>query len=268
MVAVTARRLDPYSGSFWSMILTVILFSPFALYVSGNLSKLTPSLLLLNIFLGIILITGIIAYREGFRIGNVALVTTIGSAFTALTSIFGIIFFNERLTLLQVLLIIIIFVGLFLSTFDTREIIRKKVVIDKGVLLGFVAMICWSIYFAFIKIPSQQIGWFWPNYFSFLIFPLIYLYMRLKGIKLDKPSKNGAIKALIISTILVRVAELSFNFGISKGLVTIVAPIAGANPILFVIAALLFFKDPITKQQILGIITTLMGIVLLSVFSV
>ena len=67
---------------------------------------------------------------------------------------------------------------------------------------------------------------------------------------------------------LVRVAEFSYNLGISKGLVTIVAPIAGANPTLFVVLAFLFLKDPITKQQIIGIITTLIGIALLSFLSI
>ena len=129
-------------------------------------------------------------------------------------------------------------------------------------------MFSWGIYFALIKIPISRIGWFWPNYFSFLIFPLIYFYMKVKRIELQKPTTNGILIALIASTILVRIAELSFNFGISKGLVSIVAPIAGANPTLFVVLAFLFFKDPITKQQILGIVTTLVGIVLLSIFSV
>ena len=36
---------------------------------------------------------------------------------------------------------------------------------------------------------------------------------------------------------------------------------------LFIVLAFLFFKDPIKKQQILGIIVTLFGIVLLSLFS-
>ena len=72
---------------------------------------------------------------------------------------------------------------------------------------------------------------------------------------------------MVVSTTLVRIAEFSYNAGIGKGLVSIVAPIAGANPILFIILAFIFFKDKITRQQILGIITTLIGIVLLSVLS-
>ena len=31
-------------------------------------------------------------------------------------------------------------------------------------------MVAWGIYFTFVKIPIQQIGWFWPNYISFSLF--------------------------------------------------------------------------------------------------
>lgn len=268
LVATTARRLEPFSGSVWSMFLTIILFGPYALFVAGDLSKLTLPLLLLNLFLGTILIAGIIAFREGLRIGNVGLVSTIGSAFTVITTILAVIFFNERLNFLQSVLILVIFLGLFLSTFKLGEVKKRKVVLDKGALLGVMAMISWGIYFAFIKIPVREIGWFWPNYITFLMFPLLYLFMRLRKIRLLSPNTNNAFVPLVSSTIIARIAEFSFNIGISLGYTSIVAPIAGASPVLLVILAFLFFKDPITKQQIVGIITTLIGIVLLSVFSV
>lgn len=121
---------------------------------------------------------------------------------------------------------------------------------------------------ALLKIPVAKIGWFWPNYITFLLFPLIFFYIKLKKIPIQRPTINGALIPLIASTALVRVAEYSYNFGISKGLVTVVAPIAGANPTLFIILAFLFLKDKITKQQIAGIVITLIGIVLLSIFSI
>lgn len=92
--------------------------------------------------------------------------------------------------------------------------------------------------------------------------------MKLRSIPLSKPTVNNAFVPLVVSTFMVRVAEFSFSLGISRGFTSIVAPIAGGAPALFVVLAFLVFKDPITRQQIIGIITTLIGIVLLSVFSV
>lgn len=268
LVAVTARRLHPYSGTLWSMILTIILFGAYAVYSFYELAKITPMLLLFNVILGIVLIGGIIAFREGLRIGNVALVSTIASSFTAITTILAVIFFNERLTIDQIFIITAIFIGLILSMFNVNDVRRRKIVLDKGLLFGIIAMVSWAIYFTFIKIPVREIGWFWPNYITFLLFPLLYFFMRVRKISVFHPNTNNAFMPLISSTIIARIAEFSFNLGINKGYTSIVAPIAGASPVLTVLLAFLIFKDPINKQQILGIVITLTGIVLLSFFSV
>lgn len=268
LVAVTARRIDPYSASFYSMLLTVILFSPYALFSLGQLSKFTTPLFLLNLLLAILLVVGIIAYREALRIGNVALVGTIGSAFSAVTTILAVIFFREYLTAMQISMVTVIFLGLFLSIFDIKQVLKRKIRFDRSIMLALVSMLTWGIYFAFVKIPVREVGWFWPFYISFMFFPILYIVMRVRLIPLSKPTINHAFVPLVVSTLTARVAEFSFSLGISKGLTSIVAPIAGANPTLFVLLAFLVFKDPITRQQIAGIVTTLIGIVALSFLSV
>lgn len=268
LVAITARRIEPYSASFWSMFLTVILFSPHALYTTDDLVKLTPQLLLLIIFLAILLVGGILSYRKALRVGNPALVGTIGAAFTAVTTILAVIFFHEYLNILQFSIVSLIFLGLFLSTFDIKEIIKRKVKFDRGIILALISMLTWGVYFAFIKIPVREIGWFWPFYISFMLFPILYIFMRIRSIPLSKPTVNNVFIPLVVSTFIVRVAEFSFSLGISRGFTSIVAPIAGGAPALFVVLAFFIFKDPISRQQIAGIVTTLIGIVLLSVFSV
>ena len=266
--AIVARRLNSYSLIFWGFILSALILSFYAFFQTTSLNLLTPAILILNVILGVFLIAGSIVYFEAYKVANRVVVGTIAQSFPAVVVILSLIFLGEKVTFSQAVSIIIIFVGMFLSAVDISELRRKTFSINKGFLFAIIAMICWGAYFAFIKIPVEKIGWFWPNYFSFLLFPLIFFYMRIMKIKLEKPTKNNAFFLIIISTVLVRVAEFSYSFAISKGLVVIVAPIAGANLTLFVLLAFLIFKDPIKKQQIIGIITTLVGIVLLSILSV
>lgn len=263
-----ARRLRWYSLIFWSHLFSIVLLSLYAPFVIKDLGGLTFNILALVLILAFVgIFLGTVFYYEALRLGNRALVGTIASSFPAVTVILSLIFLGDRVSFQQAVAIIIIFVGLLVSVADIHKI-HGKDLFTKSSLFALLTMLSWGIYFAFIKIPVDKVGWFWPNYITFLIFPLILLYMRFKKVAFEMPTKNNALILIIVSTILVRVAELSYNLGISKGLVTVVAPIAGANPTLFVILAFLFFKDPITRQQILGIITTLIGIVLLSVFSV
>jgi len=91
--------------------------------------------------------------------------------------------------------------------------------------------------------------------------------MRIRKIGLKKPTYERALLPLIMAAVILGIGDFSFNFAISKGLTAIVAPIAGSYPTLFVVLSFLIFKDPIRKQQIFGIILTVIGIVLLSFLS-
>ncbi|MCL5113906.1 MAG: DMT family transporter [Patescibacteria group bacterium] len=265
---VVARRLQPYSFALWGFILSSLALSFYAPFVIKNLNGLTFDLLIFIAITGILgLFLGTIVFYEALRIGNRALVGTIAQSFPAVTVLVSTLFLGERVSVQQAIAIVVIFTGLMLSSLSLRAIRTKNIFSDKGVLLAFVPMICWGVWFALLKIPIGRIGWFWPNYLTLLLFPLLFLYTKIRKIPIQKPTINRAFIPLIAFIVFIRIAELSYNFAISKGLVTIVAPIAGANPILFIILAFIFFKDKITKQQIAGIIVTLFGIVLLSLLS-
>lgn len=265
---IAVRKIGSYSTALWRFILGIVLFSFYAPFVLDNLKNLTSSLLLLNIAIGIIGIVGLICFYEGLRITNPSLVATIYAAFAAWVVIFSLIFLNETITDSQVIFIIIIFLGLFLCTVDFNQIKKGKNILNRGILLAIIAMFSHGIYFTFIKIPVRELGWFWPAMISLLMFPLLLIFMRARKIRLVKPTHKGVFLPVVLNSILLTTAELSFNSAIGRELTAIVAPVAGSYPTIFVVLAFLIFKDPITKQQIVGIVTTLVGIVLLSIFSV
>jgi len=155
-----------------------------------------------------------------------------------------------------------------MCSLDFKDLKNKAVWVNKGTVFALIAMLLWGIYWTFIKIPIQTIGWFWPGLISVSTFPIVLLFMKIKRINLEHPNKKRILVPLIMNALLLGIGSWSFNLAIDQGLVSIVAPIAGSYSTLFVILAFLFFKDPITRQQILGIVTTLVGIVLLSIFSV
>lgn len=266
--AIVARKLKPYSLLFWSLLLSFIITTPYAIFQKEYLLHYTLQLLALNLVIGMSgLFLGTLAYFEAIRKENPVLVGTIASSFPLVTVISSVIFLGEKLSQKQSLAIILIFIGLILSMIELDVILKRKLLLKRGLLLAFAPMIMWGLYFTFVKILVEKVGWFWPNYISFLGFIPAFFYIKIRKIELEKPTVNNALLTLIISTILVRIAEFAYNLGITKGQVSIVAPIAGANPTLFVLLAFLVFKEPIKKQQILGIVITLSGIVLLSIFS-
>ncbi|MCL4360343.1 DMT family transporter [Patescibacteria group bacterium] len=266
---IAARRIKPLSFAVWGFAASLILTGWYIPFAWKDLFAYTVPLLALNIALGAGgMLFGIISYYEALQIENRALVGTIASSFPIVTVLLSVLLFGERITGMQLLAIGLVFSGIFISTVEPEALGRRKAFLTRGVALAFLTMMVWGTWYALIKILVVRVGWFWPNYLSFLTFPVIFLVMRRRHERLEPLTSRGFFVPFLISTVLVRIAEFAYNFGISHGAVAVVAPIAGANPTLFILLAFLFLKDPLGKRQIIGILLTIAGIAALSAVSI
>ncbi len=264
---IVARKIGGYSSAFWSYIISIIVASLYIPFAIGDLRGLTLSTVLWLIVLIPIGAVPLIALYEGMRVGSASLVGTIGAAFGSLVVIFSIIFLGDKISFYQVLSIVVIFVGLFLSSLDLKTLGAKQLISDKGVPYALTSMVLWGIYFTFIKIPIKQIGWFWPAYLSWWGFPLVYIFMKARKIDLKFPKERKIVAASVVNALILGAALFAYNFASARGQTAIVAPIASSYPVLFAVLAYFVFKDRLKKQQIIGIGITLLGIVLLSIIS-
>lgn len=261
---IVSRKIKGYSASFWFYLFSFLIGSFMLPFFWYQLSGIRQQMWVIMIGLNFLLPVASVLFYEGLRIGNASLVGTIGSAFAALTVVLSVIFLGDKLTVFQIIPIVIIFAGLILSSLELKSFKIKNIFADKGVPYALGAMVLWGIFFTFIRIPIREVGWFWPSYLNLLGVPLIWLYMRFKKIKLEKLSGFKMTMFAFLSSLLVMVAAYSYNFAVMKGETSIVAPIAGSYPVLYVILSRFVFKDRLTKQQIMGIVVTLLGIVILS----
>ena len=182
---IATRKIGGYSTTLYYLVFQLLIFIPLALFFTSDLKNLTFNIILLNLLLGAIGTVGLIAFYQGLKIANASLVGTISSSFAALTVVLSIIFLKESVSLAQAFSIVLIFIGIVISGLDFKELQDKKLVINKGVLLAFVAMITWGIYWAFIKIPVREIGWYWPGIISMSTFPAILLFMKINNLRLE-----------------------------------------------------------------------------------
>jgi transporter family protein len=263
------RKIGPYKTTFWLLLFLIPIYALFCLLFPNGLQNLTPSLFIINLGLGIIGGLSMVLYYEALRLGNASLVTTISASFPALVVILSIIFLKESVTTLQLVSILIILFGVFLSSINFKDIKDGKFKLDSGVILAVMTMVAWGIYYTFIKIPINQIGWAWPNLIASLGYPSILIVLKVKNIKVGLKDFRPRRYFLVLNAVFLGGGLMAFNYAVGLGGdVAIITPIAASYPTLFAILAYFVFKDPITKQQIVGIITTLVGIVLLSIFSV
>ena len=125
-------------------------------------------------------------------------------------------------------------------------------------------MVMWGIYWTLIRIPIEAIGWYWAGIAGLPFFVFLPLLGVVKRNPLEVLRKHRALPSVLIASFFIQSASFAFNIGITYGYSSLVAPVAGAAPVLFVILSRIVFRDKLTTQQKLGIITALAGILLIA----
>ena len=264
--AIGTRKIGAYSMALWTIILGFVLSALYSPFAANTLSEVRVEILALNIGLGIMLAAAWYMFNRALEISNPTIVGTIAASFTALVFIFSIVFLKETVNTNQVLAFILVFLGLILSSLDFKAL-KKNIKLDKGIVFAILVMVIWGIYFTFIKIPIREIGWYWTNMVSMTAMALLSLsFFKVKKLKLVNPAKSKVMVLIFVSTILTTAGTFGFNYALEIGKSTIVAPIAGSYPTLFVVLSYFVFKESLTKQQVLGILSTLVGIVALAFY--
>lgn len=263
---VVARKIGGYSSAFWGYVASIVITSLYIPFALGELQHLTPGTLLILLLLMPVGFLPLMTLYEGIKKGNASLTGTIAASFGAVVAILSVIFLGDRINIYQILAIATVIVGIFLASLDFKTVNLKKILTDKGIPYALTSMVLWGIYFTFVKIPSREIGWFWPAYIAWVGFlPLAFVFIKLRKEKLNVPKDKKTIWFIVINTILLSAGTFAYNFATTQGQTSIVGPVSSAYPVLFATLAYFVFKDRLKKQQIVGIAVTLIGIILLSV---
>lgn len=263
---VSTKKIGANLTVFWVFAIRILLSLLIVSFVPHDIRGITVPLFLFNIFIGVLYVLGNVLVSEAFRVSSAPLVGIIVQAFPALVLVFSVLIFKDPISIRQILFVAIIFLGVGLCSVDLRKLRESKQLFDRGTAIALLSALFLSIYFTFLRIPIQQYGWFIPNVIATACFPIIYLFIRKTKEKFVAPREKKVLFAVLMVGLLIGAGDFALNYGLSiPGGSRIIAPIAGASPILFVVMSYFIFKDKLTKQQVIGIITALAGIVLLTV---
>jgi drug/metabolite transporter (DMT)-like permease len=161
--AMSSRKIGATKTSFYVSIVGFILASIALLYIPHDFSTYTFELLIFNIFLSFFAILGNVSLNHGLRSKNPSIAGTIAGSFTALVVLFNAIFFKIPVSGLEWVIIGVILFGVCITSVR-KDDLKKIHLNDKGVVFGICAMLGWAIYFTFIKIVIDKVGWFLPLY--------------------------------------------------------------------------------------------------------
>ena len=211
----------------------------------------------------------VIGYR-GLRHMELSLVSPIENTSGAITSIFLIIFFKDKLPPLAYLAILLVFIGIIiLSVIEKKEGRVVKLKRINFLIILFPIIYCLldgmgtfldAVYLDKLSLISEDSALLCYEY-TFLIYAVIaFIYLKIKKQKVNLFKERDKMIAAILET----AGQFFYVFAMSHNS-TIGATIVGSYCLLSMILSHIFLKEKLSEQKYIGLIIAISGLVLLAV---
>jgi len=244
----------------------IILIYFFVNFQTLNIANIPKFFIILSI-IGLLSTIATLAYYKGLKEGQVSLVSPIGASWAIITVILSMIFLKEILQKNQIIAILLVILGIILVSINIRELLKiKKINLFIGVKEGLIAMFGWGICFFLLTPMVKVLGWFLPTFLSKLIsilFLTFYIFTSKQSLKINFP--NPILIWIFLIGLLDVVAFFAYSFGVIREYASIIAPIAASYPLVTVLLARIFLKEKFVLNQIIGIISIIFGLILISI---
>ena len=226
----------------------------------------TPLLAGETVLAGVTGVIGYIFFYRGFGKGNVSVVAPITASWSVITVLLAAFLFAETLSSLQIAGVIAVFVGVFFASTNFAEL-KKNVRIggwSAGATDAVVAMVAWGISYVMLKPITSAVG---PVLALFLLKVIavaaLFSWTGVTKTKVSLPAK-AIFLLLAVAGALDFLAYLAFNFSLSTQYVSVASAIVATAPAVTIALAYIFLKERIVRNQKLGIIAILIGLVLIA----
>ncbi len=243
-----------------ALIVGAFVIMGWKVYFSGE--ALIPALLT-----GGLLILGQRAIFHAFKLGPVCLASPFVSVYALVAALLSIVFLHERLRPIQLVAVFFLVLGGMLASVshDTHRP-QKRFWRQPTVYWALVGAICIGISLFFLAQLVHLVGW--QN--SMLAQGIIVILGVGTFMTITKESFFSS-KYRPINKTIIGIAAFGFigtilvNYGFSSSLVAIVAPVTSVSPLITVALALYFFKERLSRYQLIGALVVILGLTLLSI---
>lgn len=255
-------HISPLWNNIFANTFILILWLPTVLILSHFRIILPTFPIVIAIFLG----TG--AYMFFFYAiekGDISLTGALSAFYPVSTVILSTIFLHEHMSVLQVFGVIAAIVGVGCISFPNKKQLIDLAHHKTWVIWGLSSAIISGAGDFFDKIVSNHIGSYSQIFFAALAFQVLSVINFLvdkKGRTLPKFSFKKFFPTLS-GTLLAVAGTMFFFLAFAYGPVSLISPAASIYPAIVVVLAVFFLHETITKRQFVGIISIVLGIVLI-----
>ena len=263
---VPARNLGTRNAIFFrGVFISLFLLTVFLLF--SREAVLSITYVLIGFIISLIAYVGFSIFYQALKLGEVGVVSPIANSSVIITVLLSIVFFGEPITWIQFSLILLIITGIVLVSINFRNIRKSQLFkISSGVPFALITCLLWGLVFFLYKIPINILG---PILTSFIIESGMMVFsgfdIKFSRTRFILPTRRNLIHVFFVA-LFGAAGTLFFSLGIDISNVSIVAPIAFANPLVSTIYGKFVYNEKLDTVQYLAIIIILIGIALISYF--
>jgi len=253
---------------FFSQAAGAVLLMVYAL-LFVEFKALSLEVLFLCVFMGMLWTFSYLAFYKAIEVGKLAVVSPVGASWAMIAALIGFAFFGEEITFVRGVGVMLTLSGIALSSTSFSELkkARKGFYLLSGINYALFAMFGWGIMFPVVDVVLPALGPLLPIlYLKLLAVAYLLIVTPFTKKKLSLPAKNVAGLVLLIGLLDV-IAFLGFTHGLETEFVSIVSPTAAAFPAVTVVLARVFLKETLEPNQKIGVLSIVMGLVLMALMS-
>jgi bacterial/archaeal transporter family protein len=265
---ISSEKFGHTRTFFYSQIVGTILFGLLAIWKAASFG-FSPFLVFLLLVSGVAYAAGYLLFYRGFEIGNVSVVSAIINLQNVFIVFIAFFLFNQRITSIQIPALMLLLVGATLVSVNVRDLKKGKLSLLLGVKETILAAILFGIFFWPVnQYIVRNSDWLAANFITkciALITVLVISFLTKEKLSYPRESNGTSNLILLVSIgLLEALAILSVSGGLTIGNAIIINPVASALTLVTVGLALIFLKEKISLIQGVGILSTVVGIVVMS----
>lgn len=268
LAAISSRSIGNLHTLFW-MYATSVSITTFVFLTQLStlpLHQIIPHLVLLFAVAAFQVLANVSFYK-GLEIGQVSIVSPIASSFAVITVGLSMLFYQETLSVRQLLAVVLVLIGIVLVSANWRELGKvKNLRAVKGFKEALIAMFGWGISLFLLVPASKALGSFLPVYlFRAMALLMVAGVLWANRVRYVPKAHVRVLIPSIFIGLLDVVAFVSYSAGVSGTYASIIAPISGAYTMVTMILARMFFRERLAANQVFGVFAIIAGVVLVSV---
>ncbi len=262
VVKPAIRSMGPYNALFYEHLFVALAL---ALFSSPFIDLVMPGTGILLLLAGAMIVGALAVYSlfRAFDIGKLSITAPIAQSATIFTVLLSYFIYEEQVSLLQALAIVLLIIGVIMISFRYSDLKRIRVSrAAPGAGFAALTMVGWGLYYFMIKPVVIELG----PLLSVVYLEVGILVMIALPLLLGKARvPDRTVCWTFFSGILVALAAWAFNMGIMRAPVSIIHPVANSSVLVTVLLSRLFLKERIETNQKAAIFLIITGLIFISI---